>query len=306
MAERLRAALIVNAHARAGERAFALARSTLEAAGVELAVCAREARREPLAHTLERALEQRVPLVVVGGGDGTLHALAPRVAEAGATLGILPLGTGNDFARSLGLPLDVRQACLVVAGGRTASVDLGLVNERPFLNAVTVGITTELTRRLTAPSKRLLGPAAYPLAALRAAWRLRRFEVEVVVDGVHRTMPAVQVVVGNARYQGGGRLIDPEASATDRRLHGYVVLARHASRLANLFDLAGVGQGTRSGEHVRHASVWAFDGERVQISTHPARSLGADGELVGKTPAELSVLPGRLRVRVPVQASLEP
>src|SRR4051812_47714945 len=104
MPERLRAALIVNAKARAGERAFVLARNTLEAAGVELAVCARESRREPLAEALDRALEERIALVVVGGGDGTLHALAPRVAEAGATLGIVPLGTGNDFARSLGLP----------------------------------------------------------------------------------------------------------------------------------------------------------------------------------------------------------
>lgn len=304
MPERLRAALLVNAHARAGARAFGVACGALEAAGVELAVRARESRHAPLADALERALEARVPLVVLGGGDGTLHALAPRVAEAGATLGIVPLGTGNDFARSLGLPLDVRQACHVVAGGRTAAVDLGLVNGRPFLNAVTVGITAELTRQLTAPSKRLLGRAAYPLAALRAARHLRRFEAALEVDGVTRRMPALQVVVGNARYQGGGRVIDPEASATDRRLHGYVVCARHAGRLANLLDLVAVGRGTRSGEHLRHASVWPFDGERVRISTDRARSVGADGELVGQTPAELSVLPARLRVRVPVQASL--
>ena len=291
MAERLRAALIVNAHARAGERAFTVARRTLVAGSVELAVCARKSRREPLREALEQALDRRIPLIVLGGGDGTLHALAPRVAEAGATLGIVPLGTGNDFARSLEIPLDIGQACHVVAGGRTSAVDLGLLDGRPFLNAVTVGITTELTRRLTAGSKRLLGPVAYPVAALRAARHLRRFEAEVVV--------------GNARFQGGGRLIDPEASATDRRLHGYVVLARHAGRLKNLLDLVGVGRGTRSGEHLRHASVWAFDGVRVQISTHPVRSLGADGELVGKTPAELSVLPARLRVRVPVQANLD-
>ena len=305
MPEPLRAALLVNARARAGERAFALARSTLEAAGVTLVACALEARREPLVEMLDRVLAARVPLVVLGGGDGTVHALLPRVVAAGTTLGILPLGTGNDFARSLHLPLDIVDACHVVSGGRTACVDLGVVNGRTFLNAVSVGITAELTRRLTPASKRLLGPAAYPVASIRAAMRLRPFEAEVEVDGTRRTVRALQVVVGNARFQGGGRLVDPEASVADRRLHGYVVIARQGRRVANLVNLASVGRRTRAGTHVHHAMVWSFEGERVRVVTAPVRSLAADGELVGETPAELSILPARLPVRVPVQAQLD-
>jgi YegS/Rv2252/BmrU family lipid kinase len=306
MPERLRAALLVNAWARAGERAFALARSTLETAGVTLVECAMGAGREPLLEVLDRALTGGVRLVVLGGGDGTLHALVPRVVSAGATLGIVPLGTGNDFARSLGVPLDIVQACHVVYGGRTTAVDLGVVNGRPFLNAVSVGVTAELIRRLTPTSKRLLGPAAYPVASVRAAARLRSFKVEVEVDGTRKALLALQLVVGNARYQGGGRLIDPEASAADRRLHGYVVVARHRDRLRNLLDLASIGRRTRAGTHVEHSSVWSFDGEHVRVVTAPVRSLVADGELVGETPADLAVLPARLRVRVPSDARLQP
>ncbi|HZJ53383.1 MAG TPA: lipid kinase [Myxococcaceae bacterium] len=305
MPEPLRAALLVNARARAGKRAFALARATLEAAGVTLVECALGARSEPLLEVLDRALAAGVRLVVLGGGDGTLHALVPRLVSAGATLGIVPLGTGNDFARSLGIPLDIVHACHVVSGGRTATVDLGVLNGRPFLNAVSVGITAELTRRLTPASKRVLGPAAYPVASIRAAARFRPFEAEVEVDGTRKSVRALQLVVGNARYQGGGRLIDPEASATDRTLHGYVVVARHRDRLRNLLELASVGRRTRAGTHVEHPGVWSFGGERVRVVTAPVRSLVADGELVGETPVDLAVLPARLRVRVPVDARLE-
>jgi diacylglycerol kinase family enzyme len=144
------------------------------------------------------------------------------------------------------------------------------------------------------------------VASIRAAARFRPFEAEVEVDGTRKTVRALQLVVGNARYQGGGRLIDPEASAADRKLHGYVVVARHRDRLRNLLELARVGRRTRAGTHVEHPDVWSFDGERVRVETAPVRSLVADGELVGETPADLALLPARLRVRVTMNARLLP
>lgn len=112
-----------------------------------------------------RSMRGRVDRVILGGGDGTLNPSAAGLRDSGLPLGILPLGTANDLARTLGVPEDPERAAAVIADGRTTRLDLGYVNGRPFFNVASLGLSVDITRRLTKVMKRRWGRLAYPIAA---------------------------------------------------------------------------------------------------------------------------------------------
>jgi len=151
-----RTLLIVNRHSRSGKEQGDEAEAALDAAG--LTVVRGHARSRDDVSRLIRRSAGEVGRVVVGGGDGSLHAAAPGVIATGLPLGILPLGTANDLARTLGLPLGLDAAARVIADGRTRSIDLGEVNGHPFFNVASLGFGVDLTRALTSDAKRRWGP----------------------------------------------------------------------------------------------------------------------------------------------------
>src|SRR5919108_4270788 len=129
---RRKALLIVNPRSRSGADLLEAAAERLEAHGIE-PVHRESGRREDIT-SLIRAEGGDVDLVAVGGGDGTMSAAAPGVIERDLPLGILPMGTANDLARTLGIPADLETAIAIIAAGRTRRIDLGLVNGKPFFN----------------------------------------------------------------------------------------------------------------------------------------------------------------------------
>jgi diacylglycerol kinase (ATP) len=298
-------ALLVNTRARLGAAAFERARSALGAYGV---VAAARAITDPrnLASAIDQAAAAGARTVIIGGGDGSIRSVVSRVLHHDLTLGIVPLGTGNDFARSLGIPLEIGAACGVIARGRTLEADVGLVNGRPFLNAVSVGVSAECARRLDADHKRRFGVLAYPLAAIEAGSHARPLEVKLTVDGERLEATVLQLVVGNSRYQGGGRLIDPDATPLDHTLHLYAVRGEStgpARWVSNVWRLGRVGWLTRSGRHAQYPHVLLRRGCEISLETACPAPLDLDGELVGSTPARFSVLSQALRVRVAPHAS---
>lgn len=300
-------ALVVNARARSGEDALAAARDALARAGVALA--AARAVEEPgaLAAAIREALAAGARTVVVGGGDGTLAAAAGLLAGTGAALGVLPLGTANDLARTLHVPDELDGAARVIARGRARAVDVGYAGDRAFLNAASVGFSSALTRRLQGGLKRAAGPLAYPVAGASAAAEGRPFRARVEVDGAVREQEALQIVIGNGRYHGGGRLVAPRAAIDDRRLDVYVVAAPDGSsaspparpRLRDLAALAGYALRLARGRHLEHPAVFHARGERAEIRTDPPLEIDADGELVGHTPARFRIAPAALVVLAP-------
>ncbi len=154
-----RALLIVNEKSRNGAANLEASRERLKAYGIEPIYRACE-RREDLSRLIVEQGKE-VDLVVIGGGDGTINAAAEGVIEEGLPLGILPLGTANDLASTLGVPPDLDAAARIIAAGRTRRIDLGLVNGQPFFNVASLGLSAELAQELTSDTKRRFGRLSY-------------------------------------------------------------------------------------------------------------------------------------------------
>jgi diacylglycerol kinase (ATP) len=302
-----RAVLVVNARARQGDELFERARAGLALAGVHLAAAHPLHDPDALPGLVRDELARGATQVIVGGGDGTLSCAAGVVAGSEAVMSVLPLGTANDFARSLRLPSDLEAACRVAAEGKIREVDVARAGPRPFLNAASFGISSGLTRRLASGElKRRAGPLAYPAAAAAEAATHEPFRLRLETDGERRELAALQVVIGNGRYHGGGQLVAPHARLGDRRLEVYAVAAEAtegesgaADRLRDLVTLARYALLLARGRHLDHPRILHLTTARVAVETEPPMEINADGELAGTTPATFELLPARLRVTVP-------
>jgi len=292
-----RAALVVNTGSRTGERAFARARDRLVALGVPLAASYPLRDAALLPETVGRALDDGCDLVVVGGGDGSVSAIAGVLVERPGVLGVLPLGTANDFARTMGIPADLDAACAVVADGKVVDVDLGSADGDHYVNVASLGLSVAVSHALTPGLKRRLGAVAYPVATLKAYRGYQPFQARL--DFPHGDHPpitveqAMQVAVGNGRYYGGGNVMAPDAGIDDHDLDVYVI-ARGRFR-----DHLSIVSSFRTGTFVEHPLVTHVATREVVVRTDPQRHINIDGEIVSATPETFRVVPNGLHVVVP-------
>jgi diacylglycerol kinase (ATP) len=299
----------VNTRARSGEEQFQAAGRELAVRGIGLAAALPVKRPQRLPEAAREALSRGARTLIVGGGDGTFSAVANVLACREVALGVLPLGTGNDFARSLGIPLDLAGACEVIARGRVREVDLGRIGDRYFINAASVGVTTAVARRMrTYPTlKRRLGPLAYPAAAAGELLTARPFRARLELGARRIELDALQIVVGNGRFHGAGRLVAPEAGLRDRLLDVYAVVsggepAPEGTERATLHDvltLARVAWQLRDGSHVAAPEVLHLRVGALRLETEPAQDVNVDGEITARTPIRFGCVPRGLRVLVP-------
>ena len=222
-------------------------------------------------------------LIIVAGGDGTIHHAAPILLAANKPFGILPLGTANDLARSLDIPTDPLAAARVILDGDRRAIDLGDVNGAPFFNVASLGVSVELARELTRETKRRFGAFGYVLAGARALTRARRFRAIIEGDGRSVRVRTFQIAVGNGRYYGGGMSVHENCRIGDGRLYLYSLEMR------NLWKLALMALDFRAGVHGAWEDVRAADGERFVVHTTRPREINADGEIVTRTPATFSI-----------------
>jgi diacylglycerol kinase (ATP) len=282
--------LVANAHSRRGRDVAPFAEA-LERAGISLiqAPCRRREELSPLI----RSMRDRVGRVILGGGDGTLNAAAAGLRDTGLPLGILPLGTANDLARTLGIPEDPEQAAAVIVAGRTTKLDLGCVNGHPFFNVASVGLSVDITRRLTKVMKRRWGRLAYPVAAAAVILGARRFSATLRVAGQDTPLKSMQVAVGNGRFYGGGMVVAEEARIDDGLLDVYSLEPRARWRLLLM------ARAFRDGEHGRLDEVRTLRCQSLEIRTRRTRHVSADGEIVTTTPARFTTQPCAVSVFVP-------
>lgn len=237
--------------------------------------------------------------LVVAGGDGSVHALVAALWRRGelaaTTLGIVPLGTGNDLARTLGLPLEAEEAAGVVGSGRERRLDLMVADGAAVVvNAAHAGLGA-VAADAGAALKDRLGQLAYPLGALVAAVRESGWRLTVEVDGrpVVADEPVLLAGVGNGRTIGGGTPMFPAADPGDGLLDVVVSTAvGPAARVA-------FGAALRNGEHVDRDDVLVARGREVRISGDPVPH-NADGEVGDPVPDRTyRVEPGAWTVLVP-------
>ena len=281
-----RALFIVNRRSRNGGRFADQARLALERRGFDLVEPPDDRARGPA------AVPRGVGLAIVGGGDGTLNGAVDALAHLRIPVGILPLGTANDFARSLGIPRELDDACDVIASGRTRRIDLGTVNGRYFLNDVSLGLSTNVAARLQSSVKRRFGVFAAAGIALRAATRARRFRVTIYADRRRYSILAYQVTVGNGIYL-GGLIANFDASIDDGRLDLYALQTKRASHVARMLPFAVAGR------YDANPFVLTKKCRHYRIETQRPMRLFTDGEPAGTTPARIAVASRALRVFVP-------
>jgi len=293
--QRRRAVLVVNARSRRGARRYQAAGRQLEAAGFDLLGSFAASRPGQLETSLARALDLEPDLLIVGGGDGTLSLAARHLAYRDVALGIVPLGTTNNFARTLGIPLSVAGAVGLLSRGKVADVDLGQVNGTFFANLVSVGLSGHVAAAVRHDLKRLLGRAAYPLTALARLPRHRAFQAVITVGGAggqERAVTTHQLNIANGSFH-GGRPITADASADDRLLLAYSLGGRSRPAL--------IGATTRhvlTGARRTHAEPAFLATGDLWLRTEPPLPLDIDGEIHGETPARITLAPNALRVVV--------
>jgi YegS/Rv2252/BmrU family lipid kinase len=286
-----RALLIINAKSRSGAESRSAAMDALAAGGIDLVEGGCN-RRDEVGPCI-RAHAADVDRVVLAGGDGTLNSAAAALAETGLPLGILPTGTANDLARTLSIPSDLKLAADVIAAGQTRKIDLGVVNDQPFFNAASIGLSVELTRQLNRDIKRYFGRLSYAVAAVRVLARVHPFYAMITAEGGTARVHTLQIAVGNGRYYGGGTVIERDASIDDQRLDLYSLEFRRAWKLALL------ARDLRHGEHGAWREVRTIRARNFEVSTRRPKPVNVDGEIVTQTPARFSVRPAALSVFVP-------
>ena len=172
--------------------------------------------------------------MVIGGGDGTLNAAIPGLLKAGLPFGIMPLGTANDLARSLGIPFELDAAAQVIATAAPRPVDLGEVNGHPYFNVASIGFSADLAAELKAEAKQRWGKLGYGVAALGLLRRARPFTATLIHDGRTERVRTIQVSVGNGRHYGGGMTVSEDARPDDGVLDVYSLEVTHWWRLVAL------------------------------------------------------------------------
>jgi len=291
------AALIVNARSRTGEKAFDKASTLLSSQGVTIGASYPLHDPARLPETVREAVLKGHDPIILGGGDGSVSSTVDFLAHHHATLGLLPLGTANDFARTLHIPSNLEEACHTIARGKVVDVDLGLAGNNFYVNVASVGLGVEVTHSLSPWLKKRIGPLAYPVAAIKAFFQHEPFAARLYFpDGDHEPVGydrLLQVAVGNGRFYGGGMVVAPEAGLDDRSLDIYAI------QLGRRRDLVGIARYLKSGDFVKSESVDHFRTPRVRLETEPELSINVDGELVARTPEEFSVASNALRVFVP-------
>lgn len=243
------------------------------------------------------ALEEGLDAVAVHGGDGSLRDAAEALGGTDVPLLVLPGGTGNDFARTLGVPADPLAAAELLITGAPRAVDLWRWNERLFLNVAGLGFDGAVARRVNesrALSGFLRGSAAYLLGALTVLPRYEAARVEIATGEEARFRGAALLVAfANARCYGGGMRIAPEAELADGLLD--VVVVRAGSKLEILRALPQVFRGA----HLKHPLVQMFRAAELRVRCAGAPPVTLDGEVLGELPAEIRHAGRQLLVYAP-------
>jgi diacylglycerol kinase (ATP) len=239
--------------------------------------------------------------VIAVGGDGTVREVATGLHLGGGAprLGIVPAGTGNDLAFSLGIPPDIEQAAAVATGEGTTALDLvrascpgGSEEPRFLANAAVAGFGGRIGDTMSPTFRRRLRPIAYPLAALGQIRDIRPYAIRLEVDGRAMDTRALMVILANGEYAGGRIRFAPGASTADGQLDLVVIHAVSAPRLATLIPRV------LAGRHAGHSGVSLYRATSVRIQSETDMWINLDGDTWQAGPALFEVVPGALRVAV--------
>jgi len=231
--------------------------------------------------------------IVICGGDGSVSAAAFAVMESGLPMGILPMGTANDLARTLAIPTELDEAADVIIRGKQRAIDVGSVNGHAFFNVASIGLSSELAQKLDSGLKRRFGKLSYAVAAFKVLVSASRFRARITESDHTRIVRTYQIAIGNGVHYGGGNVIQESAAIDDGHLDLYSL------EMKSLWKLAFMLPAFRSGRHGAYKEVRTARGVEFKIETRREMPVNTDGEIVTSTPADFKVHPRAVSVFVP-------
>jgi diacylglycerol kinase (ATP) len=264
--------------------------------GVEMRLTSKPGAAARFART---AIRKGREIIVAAGGDGTLNEVVNGIGEnlGAAAVGLIPLGTGNDFARTIGVPADVDAAVDLIRAAQTRAVDLVRVTSdevRYFVNVSAGGFSGLVNEKMTPDMKKTWGPLAYLRGAAAALSELRAYQTTLAFDNAESLrIELYNVVVANGRYVAGGTEIAPEASVDDGLLDVVLIPKRSTAELALV--AAQIALGT----HLSNDAIIFRRASKLTVNSKPGMWFNVDGELVGNEPARFEILPRALNFIAP-------
>jgi diacylglycerol kinase (ATP) len=254
----------------------------------------RESRdAQHLVELARRAVAENPEVLVSAGGDGTHHYVLNGLFGSAIPLGMIPLGTGNDFARAFGIPTEPRAAASILLAGRTRQVDVARVGSTVYGCVAGVGFDSVVTRFANERVGRLPGRLAYAWAILRCLTRFRAEPLELHSDVRDFSGPVMFAVVGNHSTYGGGVKIAPRARMDDGLLDVCIVPPLRFLELLRWIPRAYRGQ------HLAHPSIVYFQAKRVSLASPSHLELFGDGEFMTELPASIEIAPRSVKIVVP-------
>ena len=293
-----RVLLLANRNSRKGTETLLQSLQLLNKGGAEVIEKSHSEAKQ--LQDLVRQYRDRVDKIVIVGGDGTLNAALDGLIDSGLPLGIIPAGTANDLARTLGIPIDTQAACRAILEGNSQEIDVGWVNGKHYFNVASLGLSVKITEQLSKQSKSRWGILAYLLTAARVIMQSRPFSATIRSGSAEIAVRTIQIAVGNGRYYGGGMTVADDASIIDSQLDLYSLEIQHWWQIIPLLAAMYRGDLYKS----RHART--LRGNDFAIQTNRTRKLNTDGEITTQTPAEFRVIPRAIRVFIPKGEVIRP
>jgi YegS/Rv2252/BmrU family lipid kinase len=288
-----RAILVVNAMSRRGAEAFEAARDRLAAAGIQL-LDAHAVQNPEIMEPVVKAAIAKAPMVIIGGGDGTLSSAVDYFVGTDTVFAVLPLGTANSFARTLGLPLDLEGAIEAIVRGRRKRIDLGVLNGDYFANAAALGLSPLIADTVPHGLKRYLGLLGYLVWAMRVAFKFQPFRLHITLDdGSMVKCWATEARIANGRFHGGVELVESQ-----RLDSGEMVI--QAVTGTSLVHLAWSWFATLFKLRSRVQTVTEWRGRKMILDARPRQKVSVDGEIAAKTPVTIEVARGAIEVAAPL------
>lgn len=285
------AILIVNTRSRTGAEAFEKAVALLGKAGIELVGAHPVDDPGRLGKAVRKAVDE-APMVIVGGGDGTLSTTIDYFKDRDTVFALLPLGTANSFARTLGIPLDLPGAVAVIAKGIPRRIDLGCINGDYFGNSASIGLSPLIARTVPPKLKKYLGRVGYALWAAKVGIHFRSFRLTIDHGDAHASVWATEVRIAKGGYFGGIELVE-DAKVDSGEIIVQIVTGKSQRSLmqnwlSNMLKL-------------RNRDQWQAEirAKNIRLTTEPVMDVTIDGELATKTPVTVSVAPNAVVIAAP-------
>jgi YegS/Rv2252/BmrU family lipid kinase len=240
-----------------------------------------------------KAAIAKSPMVIIGGGDGTLSSTVDHFMGSNTVFAVLPLGTANSFARTLGLPLDLEGAIDVIASGRRKRIDLGIIDGDYFANAAALGLSPMIADTVPHVLKKYLGMLGYLIWAVRVAFKFRPFRLRVTLDdGSVVQNWATEARIANGTHHGGVELVEHQALDS-----GEIVIQAVTGK--SLWGLAWSWFTTLFKLRRREQTTTEWRGRKMRLEARPAQKISIDGEIAAKTPVTIEVAKGAIEVAAP-------